>query len=85
MPGRRAFDAGVDNAAKILGAYRPWTYDEIKKIMEQRTGCSIDHHTGDWVHKQLKERYNAERRIRWNARCRIRCGAWCISCKSWWK
>ena len=47
MPGRRAFDAGVDNAAKILGAYRPWTYDEIKTIMEKRNGCSIDHHRDD--------------------------------------
>lgn len=44
MPGRRAFDVGVDNAAKILGAYRPWRYEEIKEIMDKRGGCVIDHH-----------------------------------------
>ncbi len=44
MPGRRSFDVGVDNAKKILGAYRPWSFDEIKAIMDQRKGVSVDHH-----------------------------------------
>jgi len=44
LPGRRSFDVGVDNAAKILGAYRPWSFDEIKQIMDKKTGCVIDHH-----------------------------------------
>lgn len=44
MPGRRSFDVGVDNAKKVLGAYRPWSFDEIKAIMDQRKGVSVDHH-----------------------------------------
>lgn len=44
LPGRRSFDVGVDNAYKVLGAFRPWSFDEIKKIMDKRTGFSMDHH-----------------------------------------
>lgn len=44
MPGRRSFDVGVDNAAKVLGDYRPWSFDEIKRIMDSRDGFSMDHH-----------------------------------------
>lgn len=44
MPGRRSMDVGVDNAKLILGEYRPFSFDEIEAILEQRTGCSIDHH-----------------------------------------
>jgi calcineurin-like phosphoesterase family protein len=44
LPGRRSFDVGVDNAAKVLGAYRPWSLAEIKKIMDARNGFSMDHH-----------------------------------------
>jgi calcineurin-like phosphoesterase family protein len=47
MPGRRSMDVGVDNAVKILGSYRPFSFDEIKKIMDKKTGCSIDHHGND--------------------------------------
>jgi len=44
LVGRRSFDVGVDNAKLILGEYRPWSFDEVKKIMDARTGASIDHH-----------------------------------------
>lgn len=44
MPGRRSFDCGVDQAALVLGNYRPWSFDEVKAIMDSRKGCSIDHH-----------------------------------------
>jgi len=44
MVGRRAIDVGVDNAAKILGSYRPFSFEELKKIMDNRKGCCIDHH-----------------------------------------
>jgi len=44
MKGRRSMDVGVDNAYKLLGAFRPFSFDEIKEIMKDRHGCSIDHH-----------------------------------------
>ncbi len=44
MPGRRSIDVGVDNAAKILGEYRPWSMDDLRKIMNSRSGFSMDHH-----------------------------------------
>lgn len=44
MPGRRSMDVGVDNVNSLFGSYRPLSFEEIKKIMSKRTGCSIDHH-----------------------------------------
>lgn len=44
MKGRRSMDVGVDNAYKLLGAYRPFSFEEIQEIMKDRHGCSIDHH-----------------------------------------
>jgi len=44
MPGRRSIDVGVDNAAKILGEYRPFSFEEIMGIMKNKKGHSIDHH-----------------------------------------
>lgn len=44
MPGRRSFDVGVDNANKLLGDYRPFSYAEVEKIMSTRKGFSMDHH-----------------------------------------
>jgi len=44
MPGRRSLDVGVDNAARTLGMYRPWTFEEIRTQLNGRAGCAIDHH-----------------------------------------
>lgn len=44
MPGRRSIDVGVDNAFKVLGEYRPFSFDELSKLFSQRKGHSIDHH-----------------------------------------
>lgn len=44
MPGRRSFDVGVDNAKKLLGAYRPFRFSEIVKLMANQEGFSMDHH-----------------------------------------
>jgi calcineurin-like phosphoesterase family protein len=44
MPGRRSMDVGVDNAAKILGEYRPFSFEEVSQILSKRTGTVIDHH-----------------------------------------
>ncbi len=46
MPGRRSIDVGVDNANRLLGQYRPWSFEEIRSFLEDKTGCSIDHHQG---------------------------------------
>jgi calcineurin-like phosphoesterase family protein len=42
MPGRRAMDIGVDNAAKVLGEYRPFHIKEIIGIMSKRPGFSLN-------------------------------------------
>ena len=45
MPGHRSMDVGIDNAAKILGEYRPFKFSEIIDIMNKRNGHNIgDHH-----------------------------------------
>lgn len=44
MPGRRSIDVGVDNAYKILGEYRPFSFDELDQLLSCRTGCCVDHH-----------------------------------------
>ncbi len=45
FPGRRSMDVGVDNAAKLLGKYRPFTLEEIQNIMSVREGHNLgDHH-----------------------------------------
>lgn len=44
MPGRRSLDVGVDNAARLLGAYRPWSFEELQAFLGKQPGCSIDHH-----------------------------------------
>lgn len=44
MKGRRAFDVGVDNAFKLFGAFRPFSYAEVETIMKSREGFSMDHH-----------------------------------------
>jgi calcineurin-like phosphoesterase family protein len=49
MPGRRSMDIGVDNAFKLLGNYRPFSFDEIVKIMSKRVGFYPDHHGKDIV------------------------------------
>jgi calcineurin-like phosphoesterase family protein len=44
MPGRRSQDVGVDNAAQQVGAYRPWSFEELHARLAARPGCAIDHH-----------------------------------------
>ena len=42
MPGRRSMDVGVDNAFRILGEYRPFSFRELSSIMESRKGFQMD-------------------------------------------
>lgn len=45
LPNRKSIDVGVDNAYKVLGEYRPFSFLEIKKIMDSKSGHDTqDHH-----------------------------------------
>lgn len=44
MPQSRQMDVGVDNAYKLLGEYRPFSFDEIKQLLGTRSGYAADHH-----------------------------------------
>jgi len=44
MPGRKSLDVGVDNANRLLGSYRPFSLEELEKMMSKREGFSMDHH-----------------------------------------
>jgi calcineurin-like phosphoesterase family protein len=45
MPNRRSMDVGVDNANKLLGAFRPFSLDDIKRLIDGRPGHNVgDHH-----------------------------------------
>ncbi len=45
MPGRRSMDVGVDNAAKLLGEYRPFRLQEVLDLLSQRGGWSFNPNT----------------------------------------
>lgn len=42
MPGRLSMDVGVDNAYRIFGEYRPFSFDEISSIFSGRKGFYPD-------------------------------------------
>jgi hypothetical protein len=42
MPGRLSMDVGVDNAYRVLGEYRPFSFPEISSIMKSRRGFQMD-------------------------------------------
>ena len=44
FPGRRSMDVGVDNAKRLLGEYRPFSFEEIRGFLKDRPGSFIDHH-----------------------------------------
>lgn len=44
MPNRKSIDVGVDNAFRLLGEFRPFSFEELVKIMGKKNGHSIDHH-----------------------------------------
>lgn len=55
MTNRRSMDVGVDNAAKILGAYRPFSLDEVKNRLLKRVGFAFDHHVGRMANTPREE------------------------------
>lgn len=42
MPGRLSMDVGVDNAFRLLGEYRPFSFDDISSIFAARKGFKAD-------------------------------------------
>jgi calcineurin-like phosphoesterase family protein len=42
MPGRLSMDVGVDNVFRLLGEYRPISFEEISSIFSSRKGFHID-------------------------------------------
>lgn len=38
IPGRRSIDVGVDNAYKLFGEFRPFSMDDLRKIMAKKEG-----------------------------------------------
>jgi calcineurin-like phosphoesterase family protein len=42
MPGRLSMDVGIDNAFRVLGEYRPFSFREIAEIMANRPGFRVD-------------------------------------------
>lgn len=55
MVGRRAVDVGVDNAAKLLGAYRPWSLEEVLARLSPRSGFAFDHHVSRMANTPREE------------------------------
>ena len=49
MKGRKSMDVGVDNASKILGAYRPFSLEEIESLIGSKPGFAFDHHVSDMM------------------------------------
>lgn len=43
MPGRLSMDVGIDNAYKVLGEARPFSFSEIKDIFKDRAGFNVKH------------------------------------------
>jgi calcineurin-like phosphoesterase family protein len=44
MPGHRSIDVGIDNAYKVLGSYKPFSFEELRGILSARKGHVLDHH-----------------------------------------
>lgn len=42
LPNRRSIDVGIDNAFRVLGEYRPFSFNELLDILNSRSGISID-------------------------------------------
>lgn len=48
----RSMDVGVDSAYRILGEFRPFSYDEIERIMAKRSHNPVDHHVEEKLKKE---------------------------------
>lgn len=43
-PYGKSMDVGIDSAKKLLGEYRPFSFSEVKQIMDKRSLLLVDHH-----------------------------------------
>lgn len=55
FPNRRSMDVGVDNAFKLLGEYRPFSWEEIKNFLMKKEGEVIDHHGADRKNRKKRK------------------------------
>lgn len=55
MPGRLSMDVGVDNVNRIVGEYRPISFEEIKYIFSSKNGFNID---GNKINSSLHTKKN---------------------------
>lgn len=44
MPNGKSMDVGVDNAFKLLGEYRPFSFQEVASFLNEREIVCLDHH-----------------------------------------
>jgi len=44
-PNGKSFDVGVDNAYKLFGEYRPFSFKEVQSILSKRNTNFVDHHS----------------------------------------
>lgn len=65
FPGRRSLDVGVDSAFRWLGAYRPFTDEEVLSILLPRPGHDpIEfYHERDKVRQEERRQWLQQRRI----------------------
>lgn len=47
LPHGKSMDVGVDNAYKLLGEYRPFSFKEVLSMLNSREIVFLDHHTRD--------------------------------------
>jgi calcineurin-like phosphoesterase family protein len=45
MPNSKMLDVGIDNAFKLFGEYRPFSFKDIREYMSKKSGEIVDHHT----------------------------------------
>jgi calcineurin-like phosphoesterase family protein len=43
----KAFDVGIDSSIQLLGEYKPFTYEYLKNIMNNREVKILDHHNNE--------------------------------------
>lgn len=62
LPHIKQFDVGIDAVQPVMSKkrnakpedYRPWTYEDIKNIMDDRKGQAVDHHSPGMELKETK-------------------------------
>jgi calcineurin-like phosphoesterase family protein len=53
MPNGKSMDVGIDNAFKLLGEYRPFSFKEILSYLDKREIVFLDHHTPEGAKRKV--------------------------------